>query len=114
MPVVFVLSEDWILRTAIRAELRERGVEALGMESAQDAGRAIAQGTVPAVLVLDSKSKGAADPAIQALTRRVSTILIASRVEELPEFEPAVILNRPVRVAEVTDAALRLLRGTAV
>ncbi len=102
-----------MLRTAIRAELRERGVDALGMESAQDAGRVIAQGTVPAVLVLDSKSKAAADPAIQALASRVSTLLIASRVEELPEFRPAVILNRPVRVAEVTDAVLRLLRGTA-
>ena len=113
MPIVFVLSEDWMLRTAVRAELREHGVEAMGMESAQDTGRVIAQGTVPAVLVIDSKSKAAEDPAIQALAGRVSTILIASRVEELPEFRPAVIVSRPVRVAEVTDAVLRLLRGTA-
>lgn len=103
-----------MLRTAVRAELRERGVEALGMESAQDAGRAIAQGAVPSILVLDSKSAAATDPAIQALGRQVSTILIASRVEELPGFKPAVILNRPVRIAEVTDAVLRLLRGTPV
>jgi len=28
MPVVFVIATDWKLRTAVRAELRERGIDA--------------------------------------------------------------------------------------
>ena len=41
MPVVFVVARDWTLRMGVRAELRELGIEALGMESAEDAGRAL-------------------------------------------------------------------------
>jgi hypothetical protein len=45
MPVVYVIASDWKMRTAVRAELHEMGVEGLGMDSADDVGRAIASGT---------------------------------------------------------------------
>ena len=41
MPTVFVIAQDWQLRTSVRAELREQGVEALGMERVDDAAQAI-------------------------------------------------------------------------
>ncbi|HWQ03407.1 MAG TPA: hypothetical protein VNL38_02910, partial [Candidatus Nitrosotenuis sp.] len=53
MPIVFVISADWTLRAGVRAELRERGVEALGMERLADATSAIAAARLPSAIVLD-------------------------------------------------------------
>jgi DNA-binding response OmpR family regulator len=111
MPVVFVIAEDWTLRSSVRAELRERGIEALGMESASDAGRALAAGQSPAAIVLDSGAKAAADPAIQQLASRVPTILIASRMQSAPVFSAAKIIYRPVRIAEIVSTVFELLKG---
>jgi hypothetical protein len=38
MAVVFVVSRDWTLRATVRAELREAGVDAMGLETADDVG----------------------------------------------------------------------------
>jgi DNA-binding NtrC family response regulator len=111
MPVVFVIAEDWTLRSGVRAELREHGIEALGMESASDAGRALAAGPSPAAVVLDSGAKAAADPAIQQLASRVPTIVIASSMQSAPALPAAKIFHRPVRIAEIVSAVLDLLKG---
>jgi DNA-binding response OmpR family regulator len=125
MAIVFVVARDWTLRTAVRAELREMGIEALGMESAEDVGRALASGQMPATLVLEGTAEIIGDPAVQKLIERVPTILIASRTEALPHLlsRPedaaggprfAAILYRPVRIAEVVGRVRQLLeRGTA-
>jgi hypothetical protein len=42
------------MHTAVRAELRELGIDALGMDSADDADRPIASGTFPNVVVLEA------------------------------------------------------------
>jgi len=84
MPVVFVIARDWKLRTSVRAELREQGIQALGMESASEAGRAIAAGEMPTALVIEALAEFAGDPAIQKLIARVPAILIASRTETVP------------------------------
>src|SRR3984893_1586260 len=47
MPVVFIVSGEWDLRGAVRAELREAGMEGLGMETVEDMARAIAGGNGP-------------------------------------------------------------------
>jgi hypothetical protein len=139
MPFVFVLARDWRLRAAVRAELRERGIDALGMDAADDAGRAIASGQFPAALVVEGISEFASNPAIQNLIARVPTVWIASRTEKIPEpalssvsadaqhgpFGPGppasssqrnaprrhvgVVLYRPVRIAEIVFAVLDLL-----
>lgn len=111
MPVVFVIAEDWILRAGVRAELRERGIEALGMESASDAGGALASGQSPAAVVLDSGAKAASDPAIQKLAAHVPTILIASRTESAPSLHATMLFYRPVRIGEIVSAVLEVLRG---
>jgi hypothetical protein len=53
MPVVFVISPDWTLRAMVRAELREAGIEALGMEDIRGMVEAVHRGVRPSVIVID-------------------------------------------------------------
>ena len=124
MPSVFVLAHDWTLRTAVRAELRERGIDALGMDSAEDAGRAIASGQLPSALVVEATAEFVSNPAIQNLMSRVPTVLIASRTEKIPPVPTGlggtglgsegqyrgVLLYRPVQVGEIVARVLDFLR----
>jgi hypothetical protein len=111
MPVVFVVASDWTLRSAIRAELRELGIEALGMETADDLGRAIAAGEMPAVIVLEGAAPLALHPAIQKSVRTVPTVLIASRTETIPLPPVTRVFYRPVRIGEIAAAVRELLQG---
>jgi hypothetical protein len=119
MPLVFVLARDWTLRTAVRAELRERGIDARGMDSADDVGRAIVA-ALPAVLVVEGISEFPSNAAIRNLTARIPTVWIASRTEKIPLPAPSaqtgppnqrvgVVLYRPVRIAEIVSSVLDLL-----
>ena len=120
MPVVFVLARDWTLRMAVRAELRELGIVALGMDSPEDAGRALAEGQVPAVVVAEVIPSLISHPAIRDLIARVPSILIASRTEKIP-FPAAspgdpgaakiqgTVLYRPVRIEEIVSRVRELL-----
>jgi len=124
MAIVFVIARDWTLRTAVRAELRELGIEALGMDSAEDVGRALAAGQMPAAVVLEGTAEIADDAAVQKLIERVPTILIASRTEAL-SLQPArtgdasgrpmfaAIFYRPVRIAEIVARVRGLLERGA-
>jgi DNA-binding NarL/FixJ family response regulator len=126
MAIVLVISDNWMLRTGVRAELRERGIEAMGIESARDALGRIDAGAHPAVLVIDAGTgsgsgtadagdPGGKDAAIGSLLDSgVPAILISSRTVTSPPWKPEVLLPRPVRVAEITAAVLRLLKGYAV
>jgi len=110
MPVVFVIARDWTLRTGVRAELRERGIDALGMESAGEAGAAIAAGEMPAVMVIEAISDIAGDPAIQQLVERVPTILVVSRTETVPLPPVDTVFYRPVRIGDVVARVQGLIR----
>jgi DNA-binding response OmpR family regulator len=112
MPVVYVIARDWTLRTAVRAELRETGIDALGMQSPEDVGRVIASGAVPAVVVLEAVAELASDPAIQKLVERIPTVLIASRTETVSLPAVAAVLYRPVRIADVIARVRELLART--
>ena len=115
MPVVFVIARDWKLRTAVRAELRERAIDALGMDSAEDVGRALAGGAMPAVVVLEANAELAGDPAIQSLVGRVSTVLVASRTETVALPRVAAVVYRPVRIGDIVAKVSELLeRGEIV
>jgi hypothetical protein len=111
MPVAFVISEEWMLRAGVRAELRERGIKALGMESAEDVGRAIAAGEMPIVVVIDGNAKAASDPAVQQLTRCVPAIVIAPRTTTIALGSAARVLFRPVQISEIVAAVVELLKG---
>ena len=83
MPVVFVIARDSKLRVAVRAELRERGIEALGMESPDEAGRAMAAGEMPSVMVVEGLPEFTADAAMQQLMKRVLAVVVASRIDKI-------------------------------
>lgn len=83
MPVVFVIARDSKLRVAVRAELRERGIEALGMESPDEAGRAMAAGEMPSVMVVEGLPEFTADAAMQQLMKRVPAVVVASRIDKI-------------------------------
>jgi DNA-binding response OmpR family regulator len=118
MPLVFVIARDWTLRTSVRAELRERGIDALGMDSPDDAGRAIASNQIPAVIVLEGPADLASYPSIRDLVSRIPTILIASRAERIPivpgeegsKPRLGAVLYRPVRVEEIVSRVLGFLQ----
>lgn len=114
MPTVFVIAQDWPLRAGVRAELREIGIEALGMESVAEAEEAMAGGTLPEAVVLDATTKDAAHPALEALARRVPVILVASRMESRPAVQAAAVVWRPVRVGEVVQRVRDALQGRSV
>ncbi len=117
MPIVFVISKDWTLRVLVRAELRHAGLEALGMESVDDAARAMAQGRTPSVIVLDAAAEPDASAERQALGNlagRVPVVVVASRVERVAPLEgAAALLYRPVRVSEIVARVKELLAGQA-
>jgi DNA-binding response OmpR family regulator len=108
-PVVYVIAPDWTMRTAVRAELREMGVEALGMDSADDAGRAMSSGRIPDAVVVEATAELLDNPGIQTLVRHVPAVLIASRTVKVSLPEAPAVLYRPVRVAEVVARVNELL-----
>jgi len=110
MPVVFVIARDWILRTSVRAELLEAGIRALGMESPDDAGRALAGGQLPAAVVLEATAGLADDPAVTGLIARVPTVLVASHAEKLNLPPVAAVIYRPVRIGEIVNTIRELVR----
>ncbi len=114
MSVVFVIATDWTLRAAVRAELRELGIDALGMDSVDDAGRALANNQMPAAIVLEVTSELAGKPAIDHLVKRVPTVLIASRTETVALPPVAAVLYRPVSIGDIVAKVRELLaRGHA-
>ena len=109
MPVVLVVAADWTMRTAIRAELRERGIDALGIDSADDVVRTVGSGRLPDAIVLEATAELLRDPGIQDLIHRVPSVLIASRTVTVPLPEATVVLYRPVRIAEIVNRVSQLI-----
>lgn len=111
MPVVFVISEEWMLRAGVRAELRELGIKTLGMDTAADVGTAIADGESPSVVVVDANARAASDPAVRQLMKRIPAILIAPRTTKNPFASAANVLFRPIQIREIVAAVLELAKG---
>jgi hypothetical protein len=113
MPTVFIIARDWPLRAMVRAELLEKGIDAIGMQTAAEAGSRIAMGALPSVVVLEASRE--LDPGLQSLARRVPFVVVASGIDS--DQWPAAaarVLRRPVRIAEVVGAVLDLLQGRPV
>ena len=97
------------MRTAVRAELREIGIDALGMDSADDASRAIASGGLPNVVVLEGTAELLGNLRIQILVQHVPTVLVASRTVGVSLPNAPTVLYRPVRIAEIVVRVRELL-----
>jgi hypothetical protein len=109
MQVVFVIARDGRLRILVRAELRERGIRALGMETADDAGALIGAGTLPSAVVLEASEEVA--PGLESLARRVPFVVVASALQPASWPRAARRLRRPVSVGEIVSAVIDVLKG---
>jgi hypothetical protein len=112
IPVLIILAHDWTLRACLRAELRERGINALGMDSTEDIGRVLADGRMPALIVAEATSEFADSRAIQALLKRVPAILIASRTDTVALPPAAAVFYRPVSIGQIVSRVRELLEAS--
>ena len=116
MPVVFIMSGEWNLRGAVRAELREAGMEALGMETVEDMARAIAGGIAPSLVVVDVaqlRNPETREAPQDLSSRRVPLLVIDSRLNPAPALPGAKTLLRPVLVKEIVASVLAMLSSPA-
>ena len=109
MPIVFVIAGDWTLRTAVRADLRGHGVEALGMESADGAVHALAADQIPSDGFIEAVAEIAGDTGIQELIERVPAVLVASRTETFPLPPVDAVFYRPGRVGEIVARVMEIV-----
>jgi hypothetical protein len=93
--------------------LRERGVEALGLETADDIGKALAQGIQPSVVVIDGVELEHEQPREQIanLARQVAVLVVDSRVTPTPLLPGTERLERPISVGDIVARVLGHLRG---
>ena len=112
MATVFVIGEDLTLRSLVRAELREHGIEALGMETVDEATRTIAAGAMPSAVVLDLASLRGDASTLEPLAKRVPVVVVTSPNSSAPAWAAAV-LSRPVTVGDVVARVEMILKGLA-
>jgi hypothetical protein len=79
------------------------------MESADDAGRALAAGQLPSAVVMEALPEIAGDHGIQKLIELVPAVLVASRAETFPLPPVAAVFYRPVRIAEIVARVREIL-----
>lgn len=114
MPSVFIIASDWMLRTGVRAELRERGIDALGFETPSQAGEAIVAGKIPGAVVVESGVAAQSDPAVTALMRNVPTVWLSPPgIGETPPPDAAAVMRRPFSIGDVVQRVCELLQGQA-
>jgi DNA-binding response OmpR family regulator len=115
MPVVFIVSGEWDLRGALRAELREAGVAALGMETVEDMAQMIAGGTAPDLVVLDGEllHRPEMRQALENLSSRLPVLVVDSRLSPAPPLSRAQTISRPVQVREIVARVLAMLSPPA-
>lgn len=115
MPVVFIVSAEWDLRGAVRAQLREAGIEALGMQTVEDMGRTIARGIAPSLAVIDGAQLHETETrqVVQNLSTRLPLLVIDSRLSPAPPLPGAETILRPVQVKEIVARVLAMLSSPA-
>ncbi len=112
MPTVFLITADWTLRAAVRAELLAQGIEALGFESAADAIHAAVSGPWPDLVVADDSTVNLTQPDAASSLSRASLLVVLSGIGEPRHLPPgAVAMRRPLRVAEITARVRQILEG---
>ena len=100
----------------VRAELREAGIEALGMEMITDVEDALARGFVPSLIVLDGAEleNETARKSVEELAHSVAVLVVDSRISPAPAVPGTEVLWRPMRVQDVVSrVCARLNRNTA-
>jgi DNA-binding NtrC family response regulator len=115
-PVVWIVDADHWPRASLRAELLERGYEAIGFEGARDAVLALARGRPrrPDLVVVDLAGQTADLQSLVALLRaRAPAVGVGGALEWAAEpvksLAWAAELHRPVTVGTIADAVEALV-----
>ncbi len=114
--VVIVSDEQWA-RAGLRAELRERGIDAVGARDVPEAliAGASAPGRGPVrVIVVEQDALGDEISAgmlsrVRERLGRPSIMLLAHATRTVPPGDWTVVLKRPVSIGDVADAVARLV-----
>jgi hypothetical protein len=110
--VVFIIGRDWKFRALLRAELVQKGLEALGLESLDEAGQLIASGTPPRLTIFDMNDfEATGDLAhLLALCQSGRLLLLVSPGTKLPQqLASAATLSRPVSIGTIAEEIFRIL-----
>jgi len=110
--IVFIVGRDWKFRALLRAELVEKGFEAMGLESLDEAGRLLASGTLPRLTVFDMTDFDAARnlARLLALAKSGRLLLLISPGMALPqELCAATTMARPVAIGPIVEEITRCL-----
>jgi hypothetical protein len=120
-PVVWVIGADHWPRAFLRAELIERGLDAIGFASARDAvARMVADRSAarPALAVIDLHDQLIPDRALATLLAAGFPVIAlggaAEWADQTLRARPwALFLRRPLTIGALADAAQRTLRAWA-
>ena len=114
---VLIISDDQWLRAGLRAELRERGYDAVG---ARDVPEALASGRPDpdrgpvALILVDQEALGSEIGAgmltrVQARLGSPAVVLIAPGNRQAAEGDWATVLRRPLTIGEIADHVQRAM-----
>ncbi len=115
--IVFVIGRDWKFRALLRAELVEKGFEAMGLESLDEAGRLLASGALPRLTVFDMTDFDAARDlaGLLAFSKSGRLLLLISPGMDLPqELCSATTMARPVAIGTIVEEIGRRLSDTVL
>jgi hypothetical protein len=115
-PPIWLIAADRGPRAALRAELIERGHDAIGFETLRDAvlTARLPHARPPALIVLDLQQQSLTAPLLDALFAIAPVIAIAGAADESLRPHPwSTWLRRPLTLGEVANAISSSLRPVA-
>jgi hypothetical protein len=95
----------------VRAELREAGIMALGMEATGDLEEVLIRGVVPSSIVLDGVEleDPKAQNMLETLSQNVAVLVVDSAITPARHVPGREVLHRPVQVRDVVSRVLARL-----
>ena len=101
--VVWIIDAEHWPRALLRAELIERGLDAVGYETVRDAIDSLPS-RPPDAIVVDVR--GQPMPQVERLLRIGVPVIVVAGMQELNDLPPegwAAVLRRPVSIGEIAD-----------
>lgn len=108
--MVWIIDAEQWPRALLRAELIERGVDAVGYVTVRDAADSLPW-RAPDAIVVDLR--GQPIPLVERLLKLDVPIVVvaaAPELHDLPEGGWAAVLRRPVTIGEIAERVIALLR----
>lgn len=103
MPVVWIISAEQWPRAMLRAELIDRGLDAVGYMTVRDAVESLTERR-PEIIVVELRGQPVAQVE-RLLDLHVPVLLVggAADLHDLPDREWAAVLRRPVSIGEIAE-----------